>query len=151
MSSDTAESAATRHPSQTVPPHAHGAAGQRVPSRAHGAAAQTAPLHGRGADANQTVLPRAHGAGFLGACAQGRADSERAVAMRAAWRALWSSRLLVWIAGSGAVATFGFGPVRHAFNPAGFTRGFGWLGDVLAATAARWDAAWYLVIAHYGY
>ncbi len=31
------------------------------------------------------------------------------------------------------------------------TSGFGWLGDLLAAPAARWDAAWYLVIAHYGY
>jgi hypothetical protein len=41
--------------------------------------------------------------------------------------------------------------VRHAFNPPGLTRGFGWLGDLLAAPAARWDASWYLVIAHYGY
>ncbi|HEY5193461.1 MAG TPA: mannosyltransferase family protein [Solirubrobacteraceae bacterium] len=88
----------------------------------------------------------------VGAVAVGtRADSERATAARDVWRALWSSRLLVWIAGSGAVATLGFGPVRHAFNPPGITRGFGWLGDVLAAPAARWDAAWYLVIAHYGY
>ena len=31
------------------------------------------------------------------------------------------------------------------------TSGFGWLGDLLAAPVARWDAAWYLVIAHYGY
>ena len=46
---------------------------------------------------------------------------------------------------------FGFGPVRHALNPPGVTRGFGSLGDLLAAPAARWDAAWYLVIAHYGY
>ena len=46
---------------------------------------------------------------------------------------------------------FGFGPVRNAFNPPGVTRGFGWLGDLLAAPAARWDASWYLVIAHYGY
>ena len=46
---------------------------------------------------------------------------------------------------------FGVGPVRNAFNPPGVTRGFGWLGDLLAAPAARWDAAWYLVIAHYGY
>jgi Mannosyltransferase (PIG-V) len=81
----------------------------------------------------------------------GRADAERVAAVRDVWRALWTSRLLVWIAGAGAVATLGFGPVRHAFNPPGITRGFGALGDVLAAPVARWDAAWYLVIAHYGY
>jgi hypothetical protein len=92
-------------------------------------------------------LAPAAGRAALGA----RAGSERAVAVRDVWRALWSSRLVVWIAGAGAVAVFGFGPVRHAFNPPGITRGFGWLGDVLAAPAARWDAAWYLVIAHYGY
>lgn len=80
-----------------------------------------------------------------------RADAERAAALRDVWRALWSSRLAVWIAGAGTVAALGFGPVRHAFDPPGLTRGFGRLGDVLAAPAARWDAAWYLVIAHYGY
>jgi hypothetical protein len=80
-----------------------------------------------------------------------RADPERIAAVRDVWRALWVSRLLVWIAGAGTVATLGLGPVRHAFNPPGITRGFGGLGDVLAAPAARWDAAWYLVIAHYGY
>jgi hypothetical protein len=79
------------------------------------------------------------------------ARSERAAAVRDVWRALWVSRLLVWVGGAGVVATLGFGPLRHAFNPPGTTRGFGWLGDVLAAPAARWDAAWYLVIAHYGY
>ncbi|MGC2374087.1 MAG: mannosyltransferase family protein [Solirubrobacteraceae bacterium] len=79
------------------------------------------------------------------------ARSERAVAVRDVWLALWVSRLLVWVGGAVAVATLGFGPLRHAFNPLGITRGFGWLGDVLAAPAARWDAAWYLVIAHYGY
>lgn len=72
-------------------------------------------------------------------------------AVRDSYRALWSSRLLVWLAGVGTLLTFGFGPVRHAFNPPGLTRGFGWLGDLLAAPAARWDASWYLVIAHYGY
>jgi hypothetical protein len=76
---------------------------------------------------------------------------ERAVAVRDVWQSLWVSRLLVWIGGVGAVATLGFGPVRDAFNPPGITRGFGAFGDLMAAPAARWDAAWYLVIAHYGY
>jgi hypothetical protein len=79
------------------------------------------------------------------------ADVERAMALRDVWRALWVSRLVVWLAGSGAVIALGFGPARKAFDPPGITRGFGWLGDVMAAPAARWDAAWYLVIAHFGY
>jgi Mannosyltransferase (PIG-V) len=80
-----------------------------------------------------------------------RADPARMAAVGDSWRALWSSRLLVWSAGVGTVLAFGFGPVRNALNPPGVTRGFGWLGDLLAAPAARWDASWYLVIAHYGY
>src|SRR6202035_5860269 len=80
-----------------------------------------------------------------------KADRERAAAVSDVWRALWTSRLIVWIAGAGAASVVGFGRARHAFNPPGITRGLGWLGDVLAAPAARWDAAWYLVIAHYGY
>jgi hypothetical protein len=80
-----------------------------------------------------------------------RADPARMAAVRDTWRALWVSRLLVWVAGAGTVATLGFGPVRNAFDPPGVTRGFGWLGNLLAAPAARWDSAWYLVIAHYGY
>ena len=78
-------------------------------------------------------------------------DPAKALAIRTVWRALWSSRLLVWLAGVGAMLTFGFGPVRDAFDPRGVTRGLGTLGGLLAAPAARWDAAWYLVIAHYGY
>jgi hypothetical protein len=80
-----------------------------------------------------------------------RSDAARMAAVRDTWRALWVSRLLVWIAGVGAVATFGIVAKRAAFNPPHVTSGFGWLGDLLAAPAARWDAAWYLVIAHYGY
>jgi hypothetical protein len=72
-------------------------------------------------------------------------------AVRDCWRALWISRAVVWAAGVGTVLAFGFGPARTAFDPPGVTRGFGWLGDLLAAPAARWDAAWYLVIARYGY
>ena len=84
--------------------------------------------------------------GRLGAL---RADPARMTAVRDSWRALWMSRLLVWTAGVGTVLALGFGPIRGAFNPPGITRGFGSLGDVLAAPAARWDSAWYLVIARY--
>jgi hypothetical protein len=80
-----------------------------------------------------------------------RADPARMAAIRDSRQALWSSRLLVWVAAVGTLLAFGFGPVRNAFNPPGVTRGFGWLGDLLAAPAARWDASWYLVIAHFGY
>jgi len=80
-----------------------------------------------------------------------RADPARMGALRDVWLALWSSRLLVLAAGAGTVLVFGFGPVRGAFNPPGVTRGFGGIGDVLAAPVARWDSAWYLVISHFGY
>ncbi len=72
-------------------------------------------------------------------------------AVRESWRALWSSRVLVWAAAWGRSWLSASGPRAKSFNPPGVTRGFGWLGDLLAAPAARWDAAWYLVIAHYGY
>jgi hypothetical protein len=80
-----------------------------------------------------------------------RADPARMAAVRESWRALWFSRVLVWVAGVGTVVAFGFGPARNALNLPGLTRGLGWLGNALAAPAARWDAAWYLVIARYGY
>ena len=80
-----------------------------------------------------------------------RGDPERRAAFRDVWQALWTSRLAVLLAGVGTVLLFGFGPLRGAFNPPGVTRGFGAVGDVLAAPFARWDSAWYLVIAHYGY
>jgi hypothetical protein len=80
-----------------------------------------------------------------------RIDAARRAALLDVWRALWSSRLLVWAAGAGSVATLGFGPVRHVYDPPGLTRGFGWSADLLAAPAARWDAAWYLTIGHWGY
>src|SRR5271165_4617466 len=98
--------------------------------------------------ASAPAVPLRSGEGRLAAM---RADPARMTAVRDSWRALWSSRLLVWMTGVGTVLAFGFGPSRGAFNPHGVTRGFGRLGDLLAAPAARWDSAWYLVIAHYGY
>ncbi|MGA7705566.1 MAG: mannosyltransferase family protein [Solirubrobacteraceae bacterium] len=123
MSSETAEQAIATHPTSLAVP-----AGAAAQARAWGAV-EPARLETRRA----------------------REGATRAAALADVWRALWVSRLLVWIGGAGAVASFGFGPVRHALNPPGVTRGFGALGDLLAAPAARWDAAWYLVIAHYGY
>ncbi len=132
MSPDTAETAIV-----DLPPAGQGAFG--VP--AIGGGRVSAPSPG----AASARIPALRGWARL------RADPARMAAVRETWRALWISRLLVWVAGAGTVATLGFGPVRGAFDPPGVTRGFGWLGNLLAAPAARWDSAWYLVIAHYGY
>lgn len=69
-----------------------------------------------------------------------------------AWRAFWVSRLVVWASGLGAIAVWGMQKAHErAFDPAGLTRPFGAFGDVLVAPGARWDAVWYLQIAHDGY
>jgi hypothetical protein len=73
------------------------------------------------------------------------------VAVREAWAALWSSRLLVWAAGVLSVLWFGIAPGSERYDSAGVTTPFAWFGDVLAAPAARWDSVWYLSIAHDGY
>jgi hypothetical protein len=113
----------------------------------------TAPAGRPGAvrAARRGALARARRAPRMAWLERLRADPARMTAARESWRALWSSRLLVWSAGVGTIAAFGFGPLRKTFNPPGITGGFGWLGDALAAPAARWDSAWYLVIARYGY
>ena len=81
-----------------------------------------------------------------------REDPARMAAVRDSWRALWSSRLLVWVGRRGNGADVRLRPGAQRVRPARASRaGFGWLGDLLAAPAARWDASWYLVIARYGY
>ena len=71
--------------------------------------------------------------------------------MRDTWRALWLSRLLVWGAGVGTVLAFGVGTRAGRLQSPGADARVRDSGDLLAAPAARWDASWYLVIAHYGY
>jgi len=80
-----------------------------------------------------------------------RSDPARMAALHDSLRVLWLSRSFALLSGIAAVLALGYGPVRHVFNPRGITHGLGTLGDLLAAPVARWDAAWYLVIAHFGY
>ncbi len=101
--------------------------------------------------AGELLDPRARPAAPAGAWARLRADPARMAAVRDSRRALLGSRALVWAAGVATILLLGFGPERKAFDPPGVTGGFGWLGNLLAAPAARWDSAWYLVIAHFGY
>lgn len=79
------------------------------------------------------------------------AAPSRGEALRDSLAALLGSRALVWMAGVGTILLFGFGPARGVFDPRALTSGFGYVGNLLAAPAARWDGAWYLTIAHYGY
>jgi len=156
MTPETAEIAVVDATSELVPPL------ERPLGAAHLPAAGVSPSYPAGgpspAFGAASRLRRRAGGFFQPAGARGlrsfdlgAADPAKLLAIREVWRALWSSRLLVWAAGMGTVLVLGAGPVRNAFNPPGVTRGFGWLGNLLAAPAARWDAAWYLVIAHYGY
>jgi Mannosyltransferase (PIG-V) len=80
------------------------------------------------------------------------AQQDRTTALRDTWLALWSSRLLVWIVGIASVRLIGVSNVGlQEYDPKGLTRGLGRVGEALAGPAARWDAAWYLVIARDGY
>jgi hypothetical protein len=78
-------------------------------------------------------------------------DPARAAAVRDVWRALWVSRVVVWVAGVGAVVALGRSGQWPLFDPAGLTAPFGTVGDALVAPSARWDATWYLGIALDGY
>jgi Mannosyltransferase (PIG-V) len=70
---------------------------------------------------------------------------------RIAWRALWTSRLVIWGSGVLAVLSFGRAGNTSGFDPAGLTEPFGYFGNLLAAPFARWDSVWYLAIAQGGY
>ncbi|WP_187369213.1 mannosyltransferase family protein [Baekduia soli] len=72
--------------------------------------------------------------------------------LAAAWRAFWISRVVVWAAGLAAIGVWGQQAAhRVAFDPAGLTRPYGPLADLLVGPAARWDSVWFLAIAGSGY
>jgi Mannosyltransferase (PIG-V) len=87
-------------------------------------------------------------AGFVRAPAL---SAEAALALREAWHATWTSRLVVWATGVLAVLSFGRAPGTTVYDPARLTEPFGGLGNLLVAPAARWDSVWYLTIAQGGY
>jgi Mannosyltransferase (PIG-V) len=72
-------------------------------------------------------------------------------ARAAVWRALWSSRLVVFCSGVLAVLAFGFPNGWQGYDPTGLTSPFGYFGNLLVAPFARWDSVWYLAIARGGY
>lgn len=67
------------------------------------------------------------------------------------WRALWTSRVVVFASGVLAVLAFGRAPGTQGFDPGRLTAPFGYFGNLLAAPFARWDSVWYLAIAQGGY
>jgi hypothetical protein len=73
------------------------------------------------------------------------------LAWREAWGALWTSRLVVWGAGLLGILWLGRAPGTEQFDPSGLTTPYGGFGDLLVGPSARWDAVWYLTIAHDGY
>lgn len=68
-----------------------------------------------------------------------------------AWRALWTSRLLVWAAAVVAVLVFGLSERAADFDPTGLTTPYGTTGDALVAPFGRWDSVWFMQIAADGY
>lgn len=74
--------------------------------------------------------------------------ADQRAALTAAWRGLWTSRVLVWTAGILGLLKLGMEPT--VTGPA-ISRPFGSLGNLLAAPASAWDAGSYLSIAQLGY
>ncbi len=79
--------------------------------------------------------------------------AERREAVRDAWGAFWSSRLLIWAAGMATVLAFGWSEHNATrLDPLYLTLPFGdAFSNLLVAPAARFDSAWYLTIAQHGY
>lgn len=79
-------------------------------------------------------------------------EAGRRVALRVAWSAFCGSRTVVWAAGMAAVLVFGtFPDISARLDPFWFTAPFDSSANLLVAPGARWDSAWYLAIARFGY
>jgi hypothetical protein len=79
--------------------------------------------------------------------------AERREAVRDAWSAFWSSRVLIWVAGMAAVLAFGWSEHNATrLDPLFLTLPFDdAFSNLLVAPGARFDSAWYLTIAQHGY
>jgi len=75
-------------------------------------------------------------------------DAERRAALRGAWRALWSSRVLVWTAGIVGVLAVGLDSTVRGTS---IMRPFSGAANVLISPGTAWDARSYLSIAQFGY
>lgn len=73
------------------------------------------------------------------------------LSLEVAWRAFWTSRLIVFLTGVLAVEQIWNARWAHKFDPAGVTAPFHYLGNLLVAPFARWDSVWYLTVAEHGY
>jgi hypothetical protein len=78
-------------------------------------------------------------------------SAETRVGVRVAWRALWTSRLVVMSAGILAVLETGRAAGTTGYDPDNLTAPFGYFGNLVVAPFARWDSWWYLTIAQHGY
>ncbi|MHB8658508.1 MAG: mannosyltransferase family protein [Solirubrobacteraceae bacterium] len=66
-------------------------------------------------------------------------------------QAVVGSRMLVLLTGVLAALSTTRAEGWQAFDPGGLTVRLGWLGNVLAAPAVRWDSLHYLTVAEHGY
>jgi hypothetical protein len=81
-----------------------------------------------------------------------RRPGAQAAGLTEIWRCFWRSRLLVLAAAAVGVLILGPAPDGIAgVDPTGLSLSFGAVGNLLMAPVVRWDATWYLQIAHSGY
>jgi len=78
-------------------------------------------------------------------------DPEWRIAVREAWGAAWTSRLVVWGAGLLGVLWLRRAGGTGQYDANGLSAPFSPFGNLLVGPSARWDSVWYLRIAEHGY